>query len=381
MSNAKRDDNYIPTLLAVSNADGSTPVSLYADPTTHRLLVSASVTPTPAGSDTQVQFNDAGALGADSDFTFNKTTGVVTATGIVVGTAKLVLGSGGVIDFNSDVTITHATDKITLAGGSLVLPDGSENLPALIFGSGTANGLHLQAVGVVDMNVASQFRVDIGGSANIYDFNTTALLPEPTNTMALGSAANQWADLFLGSGGVINFNNDVTLTHSASTLTVANGTLSVGTFTAVGTVTLPTALSGALIATAGVVSSNSNLTRRLVQLKVYADDTASTTGSTKMVFFIPIELNGMNLVDIEGYVSSTSTGIQTVQVRNVTDGVSMLSTDITIDADEFSSLTAATPPVINGSTDDVATGDRIAIDIATAGTAKGLGVHLAFQTP
>lgn len=42
MAQAKRDDNYIPTLLGVSNVDGETPVVLYADPTTHRLLVSLS---------------------------------------------------------------------------------------------------------------------------------------------------------------------------------------------------------------------------------------------------------------------------------------------------------------------------------------------------
>src|SRR3990167_9771450 len=42
MANAPRDDNYIPTLLAVSNADGTTPITLWADPTTHRLLVSAT---------------------------------------------------------------------------------------------------------------------------------------------------------------------------------------------------------------------------------------------------------------------------------------------------------------------------------------------------
>ena len=37
MADAKRDGNHIPTLLAVSSADGSTPVVLYADPVTHRL--------------------------------------------------------------------------------------------------------------------------------------------------------------------------------------------------------------------------------------------------------------------------------------------------------------------------------------------------------
>lgn len=39
MSDAKRDQNSITTLLAVSNVDGETPVVLWADPTTHRLLV------------------------------------------------------------------------------------------------------------------------------------------------------------------------------------------------------------------------------------------------------------------------------------------------------------------------------------------------------
>lgn len=38
--NASRDENFVTTLLAVSNVDGSTPVKLYADPVTHRLLVS-----------------------------------------------------------------------------------------------------------------------------------------------------------------------------------------------------------------------------------------------------------------------------------------------------------------------------------------------------
>lgn len=38
---AKRDQNNVPTLLAVSSSDG-TPVIVYADPTTHRLLVSSS---------------------------------------------------------------------------------------------------------------------------------------------------------------------------------------------------------------------------------------------------------------------------------------------------------------------------------------------------
>lgn len=39
MAQASRDQNFVPTLLGVSNVDGVTPVAIYADPTTHRLLV------------------------------------------------------------------------------------------------------------------------------------------------------------------------------------------------------------------------------------------------------------------------------------------------------------------------------------------------------
>lgn len=39
MADAYRDQNDVPTLIAASSADGKTPVRLYADPTTHRLLI------------------------------------------------------------------------------------------------------------------------------------------------------------------------------------------------------------------------------------------------------------------------------------------------------------------------------------------------------
>ena len=54
MAQAKRDDNQVTTLLGVSNADGITPITLYADPTTHRLLVTYPYTEvygeTPSGT-------------------------------------------------------------------------------------------------------------------------------------------------------------------------------------------------------------------------------------------------------------------------------------------------------------------------------------------
>lgn len=41
---APRDANRVPALLGTSNVDGSTPVVIYADPSTHRLLVTGTGT-------------------------------------------------------------------------------------------------------------------------------------------------------------------------------------------------------------------------------------------------------------------------------------------------------------------------------------------------
>ncbi len=39
MANAKRDNNRIPTLIAASRTDGTTPINIYVNPTTHQLMV------------------------------------------------------------------------------------------------------------------------------------------------------------------------------------------------------------------------------------------------------------------------------------------------------------------------------------------------------
>lgn len=119
---------------------------------------------------------------------------------------------------------------------------------------------------------------------------------------------------------------------------------------------------------------------RVIQLKVVPDAGAVITGDGQIIFCVSSDLNGLNLTDAQAFVTTvSSSGTPTVQIRNVTDSFDMLSTRITIDASEFTSYTAAVPPVIDGAHDDVATGDLIAVDIDVAGTgAKGLGVILTF---
>ena len=61
---------------------------------------------------------------------------------------------------------------------------------------------------------------------------TSHLIPNADATYDLGSSSQGWNDLHLGSGGVINLDGgDVTLTHSANTITVAGGTLAAAAIT------------------------------------------------------------------------------------------------------------------------------------------------------
>ena len=184
-----------------------------------------------------------------------------------------------------------------------------------------------------------------------------------------------------------------------------------------GTVTLPTGLTGVLRADSGVVSTDSDVTD-LVTKSVASDintgtattnvvtpdalagsnlgiryvqavlnGTTALTTSEKVYFRIPAALNGMNLVSVTGSVGtgaagSSSSGTPTFTVKNVTDGNQMLSTSLTIDANEYTSATAATPVAINGSFDDVVTDDLIEVAVTTAGTGVTYAVvTCGFQLP
>ena len=239
MAQAKRDDNQVTTLLAVSNSDGITPVVLWANPTTHRLLVSATsgalddlsdvvitsgaqgdilyhngtnwvnlaagtnghflktqgaaanptwaaATAGAAGTDTQVQFNDGGVnLGGDAGLTYNKTTDVLTVTG------GITFGSGAVLNFDaSDVTITHSANTLTLAGGNLAL--GANSLT--MTGSIAATGARVTKGWFTDLESTNM--PTVGGTAIL-----TSLTAPQFTTIELGHASD--TTIARSSAGVI----------------------------------------------------------------------------------------------------------------------------------------------------------------------------------
>ena len=115
-------------------------------------------------------------------------------------------------------------------------------------------------------------------------------------------------------------------------------------------------------------------------IKVFADIKLNATGDGRFVFAVSDDMDGMNLVDADAYITTlSSSGDVTVQIRNITQGADMLSTPITIDVGDYTSYSSGTQPVINTATDDVAVADLISVDVDAVGTgSKGLGVILEF---
>lgn len=134
--------------------------------------------------------------------------------------------------------------------------------------------------------------------------------------------------------------------------------------------------------------AGSDFGKTVVSILVFDDsqDVAIGDGAGDVFWRVPAVLNGYNLVAVAAHVQTAGTTNTTdVQIARTRSGstVDMLTTKITIDSTEVDSATAATPAAINASNDDVATADRIRIDVDAVSTTppKGLLVELTFQLP
>jgi hypothetical protein len=116
------------------------------------------------------------------------------------------------------------------------------------------------------------------------------------------------------------------------------------------------------------------------EIKVTSDQQPLIAGDGRFIFVAPPDIDGVYLSGAEAFVTTvSSSALPTIQIRNVTTTLDMLSTRITINVGAFTSYTATTPSVINVANAVVQVGDLIAIDVDVTGTGtKGLGVILTF---
>lgn len=112
---------------------------------------------------------------------------------------------------------------------------------------------------------------------------------------------------------------------------------------------------------------------------------AITTGDGKAYYRIPGTLHGWLLTSCSATLDTAGAGggfLCQLRRKRAGSDADMLSTRISIDNGENDSADAVTPPVVNTANDDVATADRIYIDLDGVPTgAKGLLVQMVFSTP
>ena len=242
-----------------------------------------------------------------------------------VAWSDLFLGSGAVITFNSapstaDITITHSADTLTFAGGTIVLGVAtatSYNGMTITTSTGTftltnaktfavTNTLTLSGTDSTVMTFpttsATIARIDaantfVGAStASAWVMTsptiTTSIVPTTDDGAALGSATNQFADLFLASGGLIKFaSTDWIATHSAGVLTVSTGDLRVTT-------------AGTNTASVVTVGGTQTLTSKTLTSPTLTTPSAFTTGGT-----ITLAENTSIALDPAGSADGKYTGI------------------------------------------------------------------------
>jgi hypothetical protein len=188
--------------------------------------------------------------------------------------------------------------------------------------------------------------------ATIFTSNLSA------NTLSATTYENLPTDVFITGG-----------TYSAGTATFTNNTG--GTFNVTGFTT-------------GGTSSPYQ-----VILQAFEESDFVLSGTAVVFFRIPASLNGLNLTDCGAQIANTgTTGNTTVMISRGRQSspttapafVDMLTTAITIEYNIFDSKDSLIPPVINTSNDDIATGDRIRINVPTISTGvQGLSITLKFE--
>lgn len=137
----------------------------------------------------------------------------------------------------------------------------------------------------------------------------TTLVSDTDNTDALGTSAIAWSDLFLGSGSVITWNSapstpDITLTHSADTLTFAGGTivLGVASATTVNKLTITAPATGSTL----TIIDGKTLTVSKSMSFTAADDTGAYTLPTGTKTLLATDGAGTSLTGIPYSLTGTA---------------------------------------------------------------------------
>ena len=183
-----------------------------------------------SGLTTEVQFNDAGSFGANSNFTFNKTlatlnvkninvstnlvTANLTATSITTGT-----GVGGII---AGANVIYSNVFVANSGGYVQFSDGSKQYTANAGASG----------GVTQIVAGTNVTISPGGGTGVVTINSSGggttdfgfgQIFTPNNSVYANATSANDKVTFVGESGVYVFANSTTKTITVAGTPGAQG--------------------------------------------------------------------------------------------------------------------------------------------------------------
>lgn len=325
-------NNYFAKLTSTVSAGGTTV-----------LTAASSRTQTLTGASSQTfQLPDATTLPLSSIFTFNNNSSsslIITNAGASTlytvpagGSVNVFVTANGTANGSWDFH-AEAPSSVTWSSGIVGLVMNSVLTTSPSIGSGASSATAPSFIPQRGANTTgfggdgTNLFATIGGTAYLR-IAANSISPNANDATALGTTALMWSDLFLASGGVINFNNgNYTLTHSAGLLT-ANGAFSIGTANALtaGTIELgntsDTTISrsaAGVIAVEGVVipsiSSTNTLTNKRITKRVGSTTSSATpTINTDNVDAYHLTAQTVDITSFTTNLSGTPTDFQQLRI-------------------------------------------------------------------
>ena len=271
---AKRDGNFVPTLIGVSSSDGLTPTTVYVNPVTHRILAdlpggTGTVTNVATGTGlTGGPIVGTGTISLDSklapadslagnslkvlrvnagetavEYAVIGGSGTVTNTGTLTSNS-IILGNGGVDTKVVAGITTNGTAQIVLGVNTTTLGTvkmfGNTSGDVTLQPTAAAGTATVQTIPTVTGTLVNRVTTGNGVSASNTDgalaFTLGAITPTTVNgnTITTGTGT-----LTIAAGKTLTANNSITIAGTdAKTLTVSNSITLAGTDAT--TMTFPT---------------------------------------------------------------------------------------------------------------------------------------------
>lgn len=243
------------------------------------------------------------ALNGASDQSRNM---VVNLTGAMTSNQNVVVPTANKVYFVKNSTTGGYTVTVkTAAGSGVAIPPG------------TARWVYCDATNVVDAY-------------------SGAFTPSTNDGSALGLSAVAWSDLFLASGGVINWNaGDVLITHSANTLAFS-GASSGYTFDAV---VKAASNDGAALGASGTAWSDLFLASGGVINWNAGDATLTHSSNILTLAGATFYMNGGGGATIRAYFDALASGEVGLVTKNDTSGIRTAAAFFNSSATEIGSIT------------------------------------------